>query len=328
MMRDVANSAYRHCAKLVFAVLLGCGISANAKDLPESGDTQVDTVHDAVSEQVALTATWLDSFFANEQYQAETSETILRWSVTGFAEKGEDVDFSNKLKIRLRLPGLKNRASLFINSQWEDIDTTDSFAEELEDDFSGQDEDNVSVGVRYSFADTRDKNSSIKGGIRFRSGSPVAFVHPRYRYFKEFSEFDLRFTQEARWFSDSGLEVKTELQLERPVWKRWLFRSSARAVWYEDEEGLFPALGFNWRRPIDEKRAVSVTWDNYFNTQPDAVLDSTVFRVRYRQQIWRRWLSFEVAPQIVFPRDEDYEIKPGLLVTLEAEFRRMPTGQE
>jgi hypothetical protein len=310
---------------LVSAMMFGASSQAEPdEELPQTGDTQVDAMHEAISERVALTAGWLDSFFANEQYLAESNQSSIRLSVSGFAEKGEGLDASTKLRLRLRLPGLENRALLFFNGQSDDIDTTDAFSEELEDRFAGRNQEGASAGLRYAFEDSPQRNTSIRAGVKFRSGSPAVFVKPRFRYFRPFSSFDLRFIQDATWYSDEGFEATTELQLERPVWDDWFFRSSARAAWYEDEDGLFPALGFNWRRAFEEHRVLSVSWDNYFKTEPTGVLDSSVFRVRYRQQLWRKWLAVEVAPQVAVPRDKDYALTPGILVKLEAVFQRQP----
>lgn len=302
------------------AMLAASAVRAEA-ELPESGETGLDRLHEAVGERVTVTATWLDSFLSNEQYEAEANETSLRWRLRSFSAKGEGTDLSNKLRLRLRLPGSQNRALLFIRGDSEGIDSTDSLSEQIEDDFTGRDEDSISLGVRYFLDSGIRRNTSLSGGVRIRGGSLVGFVRPRYRHFREFPNFDLRFVQELAWYSDEGLESETLLQLERPVLDRWFFRGSARVDWYEDEDGLFPSLGLNWRRPIDEHRVVSVSWNNYFVTEPDTELDSSVLRVQYRRQVWRRWLSFEVSPQIAIPRDEDYDVKPGLSLKLEAEFR-------
>ena len=303
-------------------LILTASSAAFVAELPDAGETQVDTLHDVLSQQVTLTATWLDSFFGDRDYEAEANETSVRWALRSFSERGEGAEFSSRLRLRLRLPGLENRALFFIGRESDDLDTTDSLSEEVGDRFSGRNQRTTALGLRYFFTDNPQKNVSLNGGVRIRSRSPVGFIRPRLRHFQEFSAFDLRFIQELTWFTDTGLESQTELQLERPVWDRWFFRSSARLDWYEDEDGLFPTLGFNWRRPIDEQRVVSVSWNNYFRTEPDAELDSSVFGVRYRQRIWRRWLSFEVSPQIAFPEAEDYDATPGVLLKLEAEFRR------
>ena len=46
-------------------------------------------------------------------------------------------------------------------------------------------------------------------------------------------------------------------------------------------------------------------------------MEETALRVRYRQKFLRDWLYFEVAPQIAFPREKDYNIVPGVLIFFE-----------
>jgi hypothetical protein len=308
---------------IVIVLLFNGGVSAD-EQLPDSGESRVDAWHDMLAERVVLTAERLDSFFQAENYRAEANTTSFTLSLSSFFQQGDDADINAKARLRLRLPHLENRAMFFIGGSGEDLETTDSLAEATESAVSGSDKQNLTLGLRYFFRDDERSNLSFGGGLRFRSGSPVVFVEPRYRYFRSFPSFDARFVQRFRWFSDDGLESRTELQLERPVWETWFFRALTRVDWYEDEEedGFFPQLGFLWARPIDEHRVFTASWNNYFLTEPQSVLDSSVVGVRYRQQTWRRWLWFEVAPQVAFTRDEDYDATPGLFLKLEAEFER------
>jgi hypothetical protein len=39
--------------------------------------------------------------------------------------------------------------------------------------------------------------------------------------------------------------------------------------------------------------------------------------VTYRQSIWRRWLFFEIAPQVSFPESDDLDFTPGILFRIE-----------
>lgn len=126
--------------------------------------------------------------------------------------------------------------------------------------------------------------------MRFRSSKVVGFVEPRFRYFHSFPSLDARFVQRFRWYTDVGLESKTEVQLERPVGENWFFRSTSTVYWYEDEDedGFFPDQGLKWTRSIDEQRVFSTSVNGYFSTDPQTVLDSAVIDVRHRQQTWRR----------------------------------------
>ena len=42
--------------------------------------------------------------------------------------------------------------------------------------------------------------------------------------------------------------------------------------------------------------------------------------MRYRQRIWRKWLFFEVNPQVAFRNDDDFRNTPGIEFRLEASF--------
>ena len=311
------------CRLSVTVVLLSFTPALIADDkLPTSGDTKADHYHDTISNSVTAAASWLDSFFDDESYQDEENKSRLRLSLSSFSEQGEGTDFKGKVSLRVRLPQLENRLQLIISGNSGDFDTTDSDQEDIEDEFTGDDEDNLTVGLRYYLKQARRQNASISGGVRFRSGKPIVFIQPRYRYLKNLTNWDLRFIQKIGWYSDSGVESNTELKLERLLAEDLFFRTSAQLDWYEDEAGVYPQLRFVLRKPLSKNRVLSLQWNNYFETKPDAVLDSSVLKLRYRQQLWRKWLWLEAAPQIAFPRDEDYDATPGILLKLQVYFQK------
>ena len=296
--------------------------TAHCEELPSSGETTVDRYHDAISGGVTSAANWLDSFFYDEHYKEEENKTRLRLSISSFSEQGEGTDFNGKASLRLRLPYLENRLNLFIGADSGDLDTTESDWEDVEDEFTGDDEQNFTIGLRYNAKDTLRKNTSISGGVRFSSGKPIVYVQPRYRYFKSLTNWDLRFIQKIGWYSDSGFESRSELKLDRLLTEELLFRTTAKLDWFEDEDGVYPQLRFILRKPLSKNRVLSMQWNNYFETKPSAVLDSSVLKLRYRQRLWRKWLWFEAAPQIAFPRDEDYDATSGIYLKLEANFQK------
>ncbi len=293
-----------------------------SEPLPDSGDTAADKVQERIAVGVADAAAWLDAFLADENYEAETNTSSLRLRLKSFSESGEGTDFKARTRLNLSLPGLENRLRLSISGATEDFDTTDSDWEDIEEDVRGTDENNLGAWLTYFFRQTDRRSVSLSGGVKFRSGDPDFYIRPRYRYLRRFPVWDLRFIQRASWYTDTGLDARSELQLERLLGEHWFFRTTAQLDWYEEEDGLYPQLRFAWRRALSERRVLALQWNNYFETRPSGVLDSTVFRVWYRQQAWRSWLFFAVAPQLVFPRDEDYAAVPGIMLEVEAHFRR------
>ena len=57
-----------------------------------------------------------------------------------------------------------------------------------------------------------------------------------------------------------------------------------------------------------------------FFTKSKFHLNETVLRTRYRQRIWRKWLFYEVNPQVAFRNNDDFRYTPGIEFRLEASF--------
>jgi hypothetical protein len=310
------------CRFLLVSLLLLIG-ALEAEELPETGETKIDEYHDLLAENVNKAAVWLDSFFEDENYDAEDNTTSFRLELSSFSESGAGTDFKARVGLRLRLPQLEDRLLLFVSGATEDFTTTGSDLEEVEDEFSDSDDDNLSIGLKYFFQQADKSNASLSAGLRFRSGSPVVYLRPRYRYLKRFSTFNLRFVQRFTWYTDSDLESRTQLEYDRIFKDDWFFRTKAQLDWYQDEDGVFPQLNFDLSHPLSERRVIAASWNNYFETEPDGVLDASIFKIRYRQQTWRKWFWFEVAPQVAFRRDDDYDATPGIQLKAEARFERI-----
>jgi hypothetical protein len=307
---------------ICIVALLGMSLSIPvlADDSSGNENTIVDTLQQQVSETVVASADWLDAFFDDPNYLAEDNRTRLRVSFKSFSEDGEGTDFDVDFSLRLALPRFENRMQLIVSGETDNFDTTESDWEDIDDQISGREDESLAVGLRYFFRQSERHNVSLSGGVRFRSGSPVVYVQPRYRYEKPLGQWNVRFIERLGWYSDSGFESQTQLQFERPVGDGMFFRTTGDLYWYQDEDGLYPKLRFALNKPLSEKAVVALQWNNYFETEPDAVLDSSVVKLRYKRQFYREWMSFEVAPQVVFPRDEDYDAVPGIQLKLNVDF--------
>lgn len=318
MMKHAARGP--RLAGLVLAALVAAPC-AGEEPLPESGETAADAVHERVSARVAETAAWIDSFFGNDNYEYESNATRLSLGLSSFSEQGEGTDFRVKNSLRLNLPYLEDRLRLTLSQSTQDFDLTDSDWDDIEEDIRGTDDSSVGAALTYFLRQTRRRNLSLSAGVRSRDGKAAFYLQPRYRHTWQLASWDLRFIQRVSWYTDTSWDARGELQLERLLGPRWLFRSTALVDWYEEEKGVFPQLNFSWQRRLSDRRALALSWNNYFETSPDTVLESSRIRLRYRQQVWRRWLWFSVAPQVVFPRSSDYDAVPGIMFEVEARFQ-------
>jgi hypothetical protein len=69
---------------------------------------------------------------------------------------------------------------------------------------------------------------------------------------------------------------------------------------------------------LARRRSLKYEYINKFKSTNDHQWDNFIFKVTYRQSIWRRWLFFEIAPQVSFPESEDWDFTPGILFRIES----------
>ena len=289
-----------------------------AEEIEEEEEGMIDEVHKRMSRRILATANWLDSFFGDELFEAEENRTRVRIRLDSFAEDEEGTDLSVDFNLRVALPQAENRLYLIISGDEDDDLAAD---DTLEDIIEGDAEDSdLTTSLRYFIKSTVRENISMRVGFRFRDEHFVTILEPRYRYYLNLDPWSVRFTQRVRYQTDKGWDERTRIDFERQLQKKYFFRTTLQGEWFEKEDGFFYALGFSLFHPLDLTRALQYEWSNAFQTQPANVLDVSIFKVRYRQRFWRDWLFFEVAPQISWPRERDYEFVSGILLRFEMYF--------
>lgn len=283
--------------------------------------TAIDSVHDALAEGVTGAATWFDSFFSDPQYEAELNKTQLKVIFDNFFEEGDGHSFNTRVRLRLAFPGISDRLVFTAAASPDEDDSIDDLEDEdISQDIAGTDEEFAQFGLDYFFAN--DDRASISGqsGVRF-SGGAAGYFGGRYRRLFELTDtWNFRFIERLRWYTNTGAESITRFQFERLLAEDFLLRLEARGSWFEDEPGYYYNPNVRLFQAIDGPGALEYQWNNLFETKPRHRLDEVQLRVRYRQPVWRDWLIFEIAPQLAFPEDRDYEATPGIMLRVETRF--------
>ncbi len=290
-------------------------VESKAPDAETPDRPMMDAAHYHISNSLLSSAEWLDAFFDDERYKSEVNESRLKVSFDSSVINGEGVNFDANTHLKVVLPELEDRLSFEISGDTDDEIRDDRPIDRTLDKTIADESDSggLTAGFRYLLAARERFNIHIKSGARIRSLEPVLYIGPRYRQTWDLENWALRFTQRLRWYSDEGFESRSRWDLERPVFGDYFFRTTTEIKWYEVENGLFYDLDFSLSHAIDGRSAVEFQWNNRFRTRPHDQLSTTVFRLRYRRRVWRDWLSFEVAPQVAYPRDRDYNLTPGIL---------------
>jgi hypothetical protein len=289
--------------------------------LGPTGPTFFDTLQADISKNILQSSQWLDSFFYDPRYAAEENLTRAAVRYEGFIENHAHWTFKTRVKLVLILPQLKNKANLVIagdpNEDSQSQVGKGLLASPAPDENTRR---NTSAALGYLIRSGERRNISAKIGIRYRGGHMVSFVRPHYRRLSRLDNWDLRFTQEFPYWTDTKWSSSTTVDLERPLGDAFFFRASLNGSWFEKLPGYYYGLVFSLSQPLSTTSALSYDLGASFQTGAHDVLQAVAVATRYRQRFWRDWIYFDITPQVRFPRDRRFNAVPGILFGLEVQF--------
>jgi hypothetical protein len=291
--------------------------------LEPAESTRVDQAQDFISHSVDDAAKWIDSFFGDERYVAEEAHSRIRVTPSLFVEEGTSAENTIRVNARLTLPRLNKRLRLLIADTSEDDESI--LDQPAFSDTGTTSKDSSGIGLQYLLREKDKLNLSISAGLRRGSDDAVDFfIGPRYRRTWALDSWQIRFTERVRWYSDDpGWESRTRFDFERLLRDDLFFRATADLLWDQedlDDDGFLLALTPALTQLLKNGAGVEYLWSNVYQSRPDFHLDSSTVRIRYRQRIWRKWLFYEVNPQVAFRDEDDFSATPGLEFRLEASF--------
>lgn len=291
-----------------------------------------DAAHGRISAGVLATGRWIDSFFADPRVENEVGKTRVKLRFSLFAEEEATTEYDVQANVRLDLPVLEGKLHLLLAGDPEEDDDFQAITgrEGAAPQLAAAD-DRVSASLRYFLVRTLYQNLSLRAGVRLRGGTPALFLEPRYRHLVDLDPWLFRFTQRFVGFTNGTVGARTTLDLERELRAPLFFRTTADGSWFSDEEGYFYSLGFFLYQPLSPRTVLVYSWANSFQTRPTDRLEEVVLSVRFRQQIWREWLFYEIDPQLSFPHEDDYQVTPGIFLRLEmlfGDYPRLPPKKE
>jgi hypothetical protein len=284
--------------------------------------TGVDQAQQVMSRSVNQAAKWLDSFFLDERYTAEEAYTRIRLTPSVFLEEGESADYKFRVNAKLKVPKLSKKLKLIIASDSDD--NQEGFRDDALPGSPASSSDVGNIGLQYFFREKSKLNVSLSTGIKLLDENGVdVFIGPRLRktvVLGEDGDTQLRFTERVRWYTDIGWESVTDFDVEKILPGDLFFRGTVKGRWREEDEGYRYELSPSISKQLQRKAAIEYQWYTTFVTEPKHRLEQTTIRLRYRQQKWRKWLFFEINPQLAFVNDDNFKSTPGIEFRIEAFF--------
>jgi hypothetical protein len=265
-------------------------------------------------------AQWVDSFFSNPNHEAEvvTSQFRLRPEIYYQSEQGLDAKL--KASFKYSLPNLERKISL-IGASFD----SDTRVEDADEDAARE----SSIGLQFFARERRKWHSSFSVGIKDNDWAVT--MGPRFRYRTDWGELaSFQFAQKVLWQTNSEWQLKTNLNFDYVLGKKYFFRQAVVAKWrgeYADEEGtrtqVSSVLTRRWKHDAGLQSEATVL----FGTVPDTHVIKYLLAFRYRKRAWKEWFYYEIVPQIAWEEKFDYDPNPGIRFRIEVFYGKGATSR-
>lgn len=267
-------------------------------------------------------ANWVDSFFDDTRTQDVKNQTRLKLGYWVFRDQEDEYNDENfYYSIKVKLPKLEERFQLFIGNE-DDDDTLRNASGGVFPEQVGNEE--TFLGIRaFDLLNLKDKipgSFSTSFGIGYNDGKINPRVEPRYIYRHNWDTWSLYFRQKVRWSRNKKWQTETLVDFDRALSERFFFRLS-NELWWDQENDDFEGYEYYVRPIIAQrlkgKQALQYEWNNRFRSEPEHDLAATSLLLRYRRQVWKPWFFVEVAPQVTWRNDYDWETSYGIFAKAE-----------
>lgn len=238
-------------------------------------------------------ALWFDNFFAKDRvFNEGVAGTYVRWRNEFIFDEEEGFDYDMGISASVELPVLQNKLRItFDNDEDQDIrDVTPGSAEQTNND----------LGLQL---DLRE-NARSKFNVKVSFSPKILF---RYRYtYPVVDDLILRFTQEVQRRKEVH-SARTLIDIEQAFKPQYLFRSSTEGKISEEYEGIDWLQAFVLYRRVNKKSSLSYESSVTGISEPNTLATNYRLGIRFRKNFHRRWLFYEIAPEVTWPVTLDEE---------------------
>ena len=302
------------CAFFVLAVLIFDGPAANCSPESEGQDAPPptpaaapwDRYHSYLNENINKPLIWFDNFFGDPRLAEEDLPTsFIRWRNAIRFTEGEGVTFPIRIRANIKLPKASKRLRLVVTGENEDDLQAPRTDPSVTPGLTAQQDNNTSnVGLRYTLYKTLREILHLGGGLRLSTPFEY-YVRAYYRRFLHIGAKNIiTFTETGFWHSDEKLGETTRIDFNRLLSQSLSNRISVFGTYSEVSEGVEWGVEESLFKKLTPKTAISFDLGMYGDTRPHTEINNYRISSRFRANIFRPWLFFELEPEVTFPLDE------------------------
>lgn len=261
------------------------------------GSSEVDTTTQN------YTKSSIDEFFKGEKYLKENNKSYLQLRLKSLLQSQGTSSISPRIKAQIPLQRTQKNFQIFFSEVKQD--TIDETISEIDNKRSPQ------VGINYFAPMKNDIKSKYSVGLRGLS----TYVSARYSKEFEFKEWIIEPAQEFEYSTKYDFSEETNIYFDRALDERSLFRTTLHRKTQAHIDGFDYALSLSYYLTPSQKKGFGVSQQFWGNSKYDCDKHPSEFKgisnyatqFSWRQNIFRKWITYEVQPIVSFHREYDYE---------------------
>ena len=295
-------------------------------DQPDSNEAQsvgvldvvigkLDTTHTTISSGLGLTASSIDSFFADDKVFEQTNHSYLRIALDMVSKEYAGTGFAGDLKLKVDLPRTKKRLRLLIetDSQRDSKENLDDLPTDVvqERDFF------ISLERQVG----GERNWDIRPSLGIKAHRKLD-LFARVRSYRDFglNKWLLHASNNLAWFDSRGFGANGVLEFDRALTKTLLFRATAALNWQEEEMFRRFTQSLSIFQHIDERQSMAYQIAGFADDENDWQANQYYMRVRYRKGLYKKWVFGEIIPQHTFLKETSFHGEASITLRLELVF--------
>lgn len=315
-------SAERPTAALPEAELLDIRTGSGSEDSSDS-EISIDNAHKSASELLNEFASQIDNYFGEEVTTDVVNDTHATVRMD-FSDQG-DGEFKStaKLKLRLVLPRSQQRMRLLLDvDEKEDDDDTPTVESLAEDDTNRA----FSFAFRFMREISDKTRYNVDLGARRFDQRFQTFARLRVSSKNEKPEgWSFKLNNDLRQYYSSGYANRTSFDFWHSINndQDTIFRSSTSFNWQKVQSGARIDQSIGIYKKLQQRSLLAFEVLAGYNTSPVDERDhyeGHTARIRYRKNIYRPWLHYEVWPSVSWLAENNGELSLGGLLRMEVQF--------
>ncbi len=261
----------------------------------------------------------LDSFFAGQEVESVNNGSFLRLGFENKFSKQGEISFDPVFRFKLDLPTLKKRLKLVVESNVPEQKTLSET--NLEHSLANEERaSSTTTGALQLIFDSAQKwKASTSIGVRLKN-PPNPFWRTRFkRRWQIGHDWNFSALQSMYYFHNDGWGETTQLIFEKPI-HTYFFTSKSEARWQHDERIMELSQVYSIKKKLSKIRAIKYNLGLLAENQPNVNVTDYYVNAIYRRLIYEDWLFYEVTPELLFPRSDNFKPNPSVLFRLEVVF--------